>query len=79
MRVGTFSGIIEGTKLPDSQNKRQRELDGEVLSLCTGFFGEIETLEKNTDPSVVAQCCPVDALQMLKEAQRMCHSIVSRL
>ncbi|KAJ7660009.1 hypothetical protein B0H14DRAFT_3077683 [Mycena olivaceomarginata] len=61
--------ILSGDpKLSDFQN--QKQLEGQVLSLCAGFFREIEALLKNTDPSVVARCCPVNVLQMLSDVKR---------
>ncbi|KAJ7877764.1 hypothetical protein B0H14DRAFT_2712566 [Mycena olivaceomarginata] len=56
----------------------QTSLEGQVLSLCVGFFREIEALLKNTDPSVVAQSCPANVLQMLNDVKRRSDILVSR-
>ncbi|KAJ7509318.1 hypothetical protein B0H11DRAFT_2270331 [Mycena galericulata] len=60
--------LSDDPKLSDFQN--QQQLEGQVLSLCAGFSREIEALLKNTDPSVIARCCPVNVLQMLSDLKR---------
>ncbi|KAJ7882080.1 hypothetical protein B0H14DRAFT_2565600 [Mycena olivaceomarginata] len=42
------------------------------------FLDWMPTLLKNTDPSVVALCCPVNVLQMLDEAQKLCNGILNK-
>ncbi|KAJ7787030.1 hypothetical protein B0H14DRAFT_2955596 [Mycena olivaceomarginata] len=80
---GTVTGPIMLTtpsgepNLPDFQN--QQELEGQVLSLCVGFFREIEALLKNTDPSVVAQSCPANVLQMLNDVKRRSDILLDNL
>ncbi|KAJ7829591.1 hypothetical protein B0H14DRAFT_2593945 [Mycena olivaceomarginata] len=66
--LGPWANTDGDPKLSDFQN--QKQLEGQVLSLCAGFFREIEALLKNTDPSVVARCCPVNVLQMLSNVKR---------